>query len=293
VIFGLKQIAQGGLSAPPIAAIIFGLALGVAFVRRQLQLEVPLVDLRLFREPGFSASLAAYGLSILVTFGGFLFLPQYLQLVLGLAPFVAGLWTLPWACAFIVGASVTPPLVRRYHPAQVMAAGLLLSAVGFAMFSTIGRGPSFPWFAAATSLLSLGMAPVFTLTTDLIIGTAPPERAGAASAISETSAELGGALGIALFGSIGVAIYRVAMTSRIPSSLPAGEAEAARSTLGGAIAAAGQLPADQAQVLIDAGRSAFVAALQLCATISVVGSLVLAIFVARTLRRVERPAQQG
>ena len=293
VIFGLKLIAQGGLSIIAILSIAAGLTLGVAFVRRQLTLDTPLVDLRLFREPGFSASLAAYGLSILVMFGGFLFLPQYLQLVLGLAPFAAGLWTLPWSCAFIVGASVTPPLVRRFHPAQVMAVGLVITAIGFAMFTMVGRDTSFLWFAAGSSLFSLGTAPVFTLTTDLIIGTAPPERAGAASAISETSAELGGALGIALFGSIGVAIYRVAMASQVPSSLPIGEVEAARSTLGGAVAAAGQLPADQAQLLIDAGRNAFLSALQLCATISVVGSLVLAIFVARTLRRVERPAQQG
>ena len=79
----------------------------------------------------------------------------------------------------------------------------------------------------------------------------------------------------------------------IPPLLPPDEAEAARSTLGGAVAAAGQLPPDQAQVLIDAGRGAFLSALQLCAAISVVGSLILAIFVARTLSRVERPVPQG
>jgi DHA2 family multidrug resistance protein-like MFS transporter len=105
VIFGLKQIAQIGVAPFPIVVILTGIAIAVAFGRRQLHLDVPLVDLRLFREPGFSASLATYGLSILVLFGGFLFLPQYLQLVLGLSPFVAGLWTLPWALAFIVGAS--------------------------------------------------------------------------------------------------------------------------------------------------------------------------------------------
>jgi DHA2 family multidrug resistance protein-like MFS transporter len=290
VIFGLKQIAQGGVSVTALVAIGAGIALGAAFVRRQLHLEVPLVDLRLFREPGFSASLAAYGVSILVTFGGFVFLPQYLQLVLGLAPLVAGLWTLPWSLAFIVGATVTPPLVRRLHPAQVMAVGLLIAATGFAMLATIGRGTGFLWFATGTSLFSLGVAPVFTLTTDLIIGTAPPERAGAASAISETSAELGGALGIALFGSIGVAMYRMAMASRVPDSLPAGEAEAALATLGGAVAAATQLPPDQAQVLVDAGRGAFIAALRVCAMISVVGAVALAAFVVLALRRVKHAA---
>ena len=288
VIFGLKQIAQDGLSLLSVATIVTGVAVGIAFGRRQLRLDAPLVDLRLFRAPGFSASLATYGLAILVTFGGYLFLPQYLQLVLGLSPFVAGLWTLPWALAFIVGASATPPLVGRWHPALIMSAGMILAAIGFAMFSTIGRGTSFAWFGIASGLLAIGVAPALTLTTDLIIGTAPPERAGAASAISETSAELGGALGIALFGSIGVAVYRTAMASRIPGTMTADGAEAARSTLGGALVSAGQLPPDQGQVLIDAGRSAFLSALQLCAMISVVGSLALALFVAVTLRRIKR-----
>ena len=288
VIFGLKQIAQDGPSLVPFLIILGGIAIAILFGRRQLHLDVPLVDLRLFGQPGFSASLATYGLSILVLFGGFLFLPQYLQLVLGLAPFAAGLWTLPWALAFIVGSSLTPPLVRRMNPAYLMAGGLVMSAVGFAMFSMIGAGTSFAWFATGSSLFSLGMAPVFTLTTDLIIGTAPAERAGAASAISETSAELGGALGIALFGSIGVAIYRLAMADRIPATLPASEVESARSTLGGAVAAASQLNGQDGAVLIDAGRSAFIDALRLCAGISVVGSLALAVFVAMTLRHVKR-----
>jgi DHA2 family multidrug resistance protein-like MFS transporter len=125
--------------------------------------------------------------------------------------------------------------------AYVMSAGLVLSAIGFAMFAQIGAGTGFVWFATGSSLFSLGMSPVFTMTTDLIIGTAPPERAGAASAISETSAELGGALGIALFGSIGVAIYRMAMADRIPAALAADRAESARATLGGD-AAAGTSP---------------------------------------------------
>jgi DHA2 family multidrug resistance protein-like MFS transporter len=171
-----------------------------------------------------------------------------------------------------------------------MAGGLVLSSIGFAMFTTVGRGTSFAWFATGTVIFCLGMSPVFTLCTDLIIGTAPPERAGAASALSETSAELGGALGIALFGSIGVAIYRMAMASRIPPSLTGHDAEAARATLGGAVAAAGQLPPDQAQLLIDAARGAFITALQLCATISMAGSLALAVFVAVSLRRVRRAA---
>ena len=290
VIFGLKQLAQGGLAIVPLLVIVTGVVLAVVFTRRQLRLEEPLIDLRLFSAPGFSASLATYGLSILIVFGGFVFLPQYLQLVRGLSPLMAGLWTLPWALAFVAGAAVVPPLVKRIPAAQLMAAGLVMSAAGFAMLTIVGRNATFMWFAVATSLFSLGMAPVFTLTTDLVIGTAPPERAGAASAMSETSAELGGALGIALFGSIGIAIYRLTMADRIPAALSVADAASARATLGGAIAAAGQLAPQDGAVLIDAGRGAFVSGLQLCAGISLAGSLALAVFVMGTMRHVKRPS---
>ena len=97
---------------------------------------------------------------------------------------------------------------------------------------------------AGSVVFSLGLAPVFTLATDIIVGSAPPERAGAASAISETSAEFGGALGIAILGSIGTAVYRGQVADAFPAGIPPGAAEAARETLGGAVAAAAQLPGE-------------------------------------------------
>jgi DHA2 family multidrug resistance protein-like MFS transporter len=136
------------------------------------------------------------------------------------------------------------------------------------------------------------VAPVFTLTTDLILGSAPPERAGAASAISETSAELGGALGIALFGSVGVAVYR-AVLGEVPAGLAPDAAEAVRATLGGAVAVAEQLPPGEGAALVDAARGAFVQGVRLCAGISAAGSLALAVFVATSLRRVRPHARSA
>jgi DHA2 family multidrug resistance protein-like MFS transporter len=215
-IFGLKQIAQDGWGWLPALSILAGVALGVLFVRRQRHLVDPFIDLQLFRMPGFSASLATYGVGILLVFGGFLFLPQYLQLVLGLSPLEAGFWTLPWALAFVVGSMLTPRIVRRVHPAFMMAAGLVLAAFGFGVFTQVDAASGFAAIVTGSVVFSLGTAPLFTLTNDLIIGSAPPERAGAAAGLSETSAELGGALGIAFFGSIGTAIYRGAMAGGIP-----------------------------------------------------------------------------
>jgi DHA2 family multidrug resistance protein-like MFS transporter len=286
VIYGLKRIAQDGFGWLPILSILAGLAVGVAFVRRQLKLADPLIDLRLFRVPGFSASLATYGLGIIVLFGGFLFIPQYLQLVRGLSPLQAGVWFVPWAVAFIVGSMLTPMIVRRVRPAFVMAAGLALAAPGFAVFTQVDAATGPAVFIAGTVVFSLGLAPVFTLTTDLIVGSAPPERAGAAAAISETSAEFGGALGIAVFGSIGVAVYRSILAGTVPTGVPADVAEAARATLGGAIATAGQLPGQLGPALVDAAREAFLQGLRVTAAISVVGSLALAAFTVAALRNV-------
>jgi DHA2 family multidrug resistance protein-like MFS transporter len=285
MIFGLKRIAQDGLAPVPLALIAAGVALGALFVRRQLRLPDPLLDLRLFRAPSFAAALATYGLSILFLFGGFLFLPQFLQLVLGLSPFRAGLWMLPWAVAFVVGSMATPILVQRIRPAPLMAGGLTFAAFGFFMFTRVDASITFATFAAGSTIFSLGMSPVFTLTTDLIIGSAPPERAGAASALSETSAEFGGALGIAIFGSIGVAVYRSGMAGALPAAMPAEAVEAARATLGGAMDAARALPQSVGDPVVLAARDAFVRGIRICAGISAIGSVALALLTMVTLRR--------
>ena len=254
VIFGLKQIAQDGFGWLATIIILVGVTLAIVFARRQLTLADPLIDLRLFKVPGFSVSLATYGLGIIILFGGFLFLPQYLQLVVGLSPLQAGLWSLPWAGAFVVGSMLTPMLVRRIRPAYLMAVGLALAAPGFLVFTQVDAGTSFAVYTIGSVIFSLGFAPVFTLTTDLIIGSAPPERAGAASALSETSAEFGGALGIAVFGSIGIAVYRRAMIAALPSGVPP-EAGRGRKGHAGRCAGSGEATARSAGPYLGGCRS--------------------------------------
>jgi len=276
------------VSLTAIGIIVVGIAIGTAFVRRQLTLADPLIDLRLFRIPAFRASLVMYGGCILVGFGGFVFLPQYLQLVLGLSPLRGGLWTLPWAVGFVVGSLATPALARRIRPAFLMAGGLILSALGYFVLARVSTGPgALTLFGLATLIMALGASPVFTLTNDVIIGSAPPERAGAASGISETCAELGGALGIAIFGSIGVAIYRAMLAPALPLALAPDLARTAMSTLGGAVAVSNRLPAQTATALVDAARDAFLRGLVLCAVISGFGSIAMAAFAAWTFRRAD------
>jgi DHA2 family multidrug resistance protein-like MFS transporter len=295
VIYGLKQIVQDGVGSVPIVAIVAGVLIGFAFLRRQTRLDDPLIDLRLFRAPGFSAALAVYTLAILVLFGAFVFIFQYLQLVEGLSPLEAGLWTIPSFGGFIVGSMLAPVIVRFVRPSVVMGVGLGIGAVGFGLLAQVEGDSGLSLIVISSIVFSLGMAPLFTLTNDLIIGSAPPERAGAASGISETGAELGGALSIAILGSIGTAVYRDQVAEGIPAGVPAESAEAARDTLGGAVVESEQLAGPLAAELLDAAREAFTQGLQVAAfTSAVVAALtaVLALIFLRKMGARPEPDQQ-
>ncbi len=285
MIYGLKRMAQDGVGLLPVVFIIAGIAIGVLFVGRQRHLADPFIDLRLFRVPAFSAALATNTLGIFVAFGTFLFTSQYLQLVLGFSPLVAGLWTLPSSLGFIVGSMTAPLLVRRFRPAYVMAGGLTLVAGGLLLMTQVEGERALTLLVTGTVVLALGLSPVVTLGTDLIVGSAPPERAGAASSLSETGAELGGALGIAVLGSIGTAVYRGMMADAIPRGVPVEAAEAARGTLGGALATAEQLPPASGAELMSAARDAFSEGLELTASIAAIVALATAAMAAIVLRR--------
>jgi len=290
VIFGLTQIAQEGLGLLPIASIIFGLLVGVVWVRRQTQLADPMIDLALFRLPTFKAALVVNFLAIFVAVGYFLFIAQYLQLVAGLTPLQAGLLSLPEAIGFIVGSQAAPRIVGRVGRARLIGGGLALGSVGLVMLTQVPATDGLVPLVAASVVISLGLAPVFGLTTELIVGSAPEERSGAASGISETGAELGGALGIALLGSIGVAIYRGGLANSLPGGVPAQAANAASETLGGAVGVAGTLPAGISDALLVAARAAFVDGMHVAAAIAAVVGLALATFAFFALR--DEPAAQ-
>ncbi|WP_394849083.1 MFS transporter [Pendulispora brunnea] len=274
IIYGVKIFAQDGASGLPIACIAGGLVMAIAFARRQRNLKDPLIDFQLFRAPAFVASLATFMLGCSVAFGSYVFLGQYLQLVLGLSPLSAGIWTLPWSGGFVVGSLAAPVLARKTRPAFLMGGGLVLAAIGYAILTQIGT-LGLAGMVLGTVTFSLGLAPVFTLGTDLVVGAAPPERAGAAAALSETSAELGGALGIAVFGSIGTAIYRGIMAHAPLDGVSDEARRAAQDTLGGATAEAARLSAHSSEAasnLLDTAREAFGQAFQstlaLCAVIA-------------------------
>jgi DHA2 family multidrug resistance protein-like MFS transporter len=285
LIYSLKRFAERGLD--PLAAFVLaeGLVLGYVFIRRQRRLADPLIDLRLFRSPAFNASLALYMLITLVAFGAYIYIAQHLQLVLGLSPFAAGLATVPSMLAFVAGSMIVPLIVRHVSRATTMAAGLVLAAAGFYVLSGAAESTGIAALIAGSVIYSLGITPVVILATDLIVGSAPVEKAGAASAISETSSELGGALGIAILGSIGIAVYRTALADGLPAGLSPEAASAARATLGGAVSIAETLEDPARGELLSVARGAFARAFRITAIISAVIALLMVPVAARIQRR--------
>ena len=290
VIYGLKLIAQNGFGTTAAGAILVGLVVGVAFVRRQLRLDDPLIDPKLFRIPKFTVSVISNAMTGFIAFGTFLFFAQYLQLVVGLSPWEAALWSLPSSLSVVVSSVGAPVVARLFRPAFGVAGGLVVTGLGLAILTQVEASDGLTLVVLGSVVFATGLGPIFILATDLIMGTAPPERAGAASAISETGAEFGGALGIALLGSIGTAVYRRAVIDAVPAGVPEAAADAARDTLGGAVVAAQQLPADSGAALLDAARDAFTQGLHIAALTGAVIAILVAIAVAVRLRDVEGPS---
>jgi MFS transporter, DHA2 family, multidrug resistance protein len=155
---GLKRIAQDGAGSLAALSIVAGLSLGAAFMRRQQRSADSLIDLRLFRMPAFNAALAVNTFGFFVNFGIAVFIAQYLQLVLGMSPFEAGLWTLPYAGAFVVGALLTPVLVRRIRPALVIAAGMAVASAEFALLARVDGDAALATLVTGAGVFAFGLA---------------------------------------------------------------------------------------------------------------------------------------
>jgi MFS transporter, DHA2 family, multidrug resistance protein len=290
VIYGLKHMAEHGPGVLALTSMAAGFAVGGAFARRQRALADPLIDLDLFRAPAFSVSLGTYALGTFVGFAMYLFLAQYLQLVLGLSPLHAGLVTVPSMLAFIAGSTVVPRISRGVRPPYAMAGGLAVSALGFAVLAGAGTW-GLAGLIVGSVVYSVGLTPVVILATDLIVGSAPVEHAGAASAISETASELGGALGIALLGSLATAVYQSVMAMAMSAGVPADALKAARGSLGGAVQAAGALGHARGVELVGAARAAFTQAFEVVALVCAGLALVAAVGVVLVVRQADTPSE--
>jgi DHA2 family multidrug resistance protein-like MFS transporter len=281
MIFGMKHIAVYGPHVPAIISILTSLGLGTLFVRRQLRAADPMIDLRLFRSRVFSTALCINIVSVFAAFGSFLIITQYLQLVVGLGPLETGLWLIPTGFIFMAGSLIAPILVRRFAPATIFTVGFIVTAVGYGVLSQAGATGDLGIVVFGFMLFCVGIAPMGTLTTDLVMSDVPPERAGAASGISETSFEFGAALGVAVLGSIVSAMYRSVMGGVDLPGMPPEAITAARETLGAAVEVAESLEVPLRASLLDAARSAFTESMKAAAATSCVLSVGAAILCRR------------
>lgn len=252
VIYGLKHIAMDGFRVVHLLPIAAGLITGLLFILRQKRLDDPLIDLSLFKIPAFTASLLVNLFGVFFVFGIFLFQNQFLQLVLGMSPLEAAVWSAAPGLVFTVMSLQAYRVTNRFGPVKTVLGGLLVNALGTLVMAFAAHTQSLAALLVASALIGIGFVPVVLTTTGLIVGSAPPERAGAASAISETGAEFGGAMGVALLGSLGTVIYRLAMRDADLSALPTPMAEAARGTLAGAVESANALGLENAAWLAAA-----------------------------------------
>jgi DHA2 family multidrug resistance protein-like MFS transporter len=290
LIYGLKQIAASGLDGRSLLTLILGVSLAVGFVHRQQRLEDPLIELRLFRSLAVTTLVAAMCVAVFVVAGTDFFVGQYLQLVFDKSPFVAGLWMLPGVGGLVAGSLLAPALLARTNAAHLLTAMLALAAAGAATLTQLHADEGLAALVVGTTLIGLGAGAVGTLATDAVVGAAPAERAGAASAITETGAELGGALGVAILGSIGIAVYRGDVAADAPSTLTSAQLGTAEVGLPGAVAVGGKLPGRLGADVVEVGRTAFTHALQLGALSAAIIAAVLAagsVFSLRGIRRRE------
>lgn len=279
----IKQIAKSGVTAEALTAVVIGLAVALVFVWRQNRLADPLLDIRLFSNREFSASLIVLLIGLVAVGGTMMLTAQYLQLVAGQAPFLAGLWMGLAALGMIAGGIGAPIAARRIRPGFVVASSLALSVVGYLMLAVIGQSDAdLAMVVAGLAFAYLGNGAIAALGTDLVVGSAPPQKAGSASAMSETVQDIGVSLGIAILGSIATAIYRRTVLDSLPDALPQDIGVAVSDSLWTASAIAAELPAE----LLDDARTAFVMGFNGAAIFCAVSVSVLVVLAAVVLRHV-------
>ena len=280
LVYGIKQLAVARTVTIPMAALVVGAAVGAVFVRRQLRLTSPLLDLRLFRSRPFTAVLVALVFAGLAMAGTGLLVTQYLQGVLGHSPMAAAILFAPMGLGVAVGTMTAPTLTRRLKQPTAIACGLALSAVG-ALSLTAVHGPgTLPLLMAGIAVLAFGTGPLFALGTGLVVGSVPPERAGSAASMSETGNYFGGSLGLGLLGAAAAVVYR-AHTHGSSDSLPA------------ALAASSHLPASQATATLHTARAALTSGVHVMGLIAAVIFAALSVLVLAMRPAGPQPEEQS
>jgi len=280
VVYAVKRAFGHGIDPAGIVALLLGLAAGWVFIRRQRRVPEPMLDLELFRRPAFRGAVIADGLAIFAMSGLLFFFSQYLQLVRGFGPLQAGLAELPVTLAMMAVVFVVGPVASRAGTGPAIGGGLILGAVGLVLLSVTEGLQGYVGIAVGLTVIGLGIGLAMTLSTDAVVASAPRERAGAASSVSETAYELGVALGIAVLGSVLTALYRTGLPDL--SALPADTRAAVTDSLASGLQA---LQGGPVEYIADA-QHAFTGAMQVTALVAAAILLVAGVVAWRVIPRV-------
>lgn len=278
MIEGIKKLAADGWSVAWIALIAAGLAVAALFVWRQRRIDHPLVDVSLFADRRFSTSIWINVIGMFAILGNAIMMTQYLQSVLGYSPLTAALWSLLPSVFVGAAAPLAAAAAGRFGRPAVIVAGLLCAATGFIVLATLVGTHSMVTVLIGATLLAAGTVAVASVIADYVVGVAPADRAGATSSLLETSSELGGALGIAILGSVLNVVFRNSFNNPTFVGTPAGE------SLSGALATAAHLPAQQGSVLVAIARESFVSGLSAAAWVGAAVLIATAVLAAWALR---------
>ncbi len=281
VIYGVKSVTRSGLDLVAGVTIVAGLAFGVAFVLRQRKLAHPLLDLKLFTNRKFSTALSTMWFGGVIMAGVSLVAAMYLQLVLGFDPLTAGLLIVPQNVVMLLGYQIAPRLAAKLGNTPLITGGLLICGAGFVVMTFIRPEGSIGLLLVGMCVAALGMSFPMALTANIVMGSTPPEKAGSAAAVMETSGEFGIAVGIAALGSLAAVVYRGQIADSIPAGLPADTAAAVHEGIATATAYTSQLGPD----LVRAVNASFTTGMNAVTAVGAAIFIALAVLCAIVLRK--------
>lgn len=289
IIGGVTEFGRADY-AGAVVLVVLGLLMAGVFVMRQRRLTDPMVDLAMFRKPQFGTALTILLFGSMTTAGMYFLVSMYLQGLRGYTALHAGLLLLLPTLSIVVSSMITPALAAKIRPGVLMGLGLLVTACGFALLAFVPASGGIALLIVAFMLSFFGAGPTGAFGTDLVVGSAPPNRAGSAASLSETCNHLGVATGIAVYGTIGAAVYRSRIGSAdLPSGVDQGQVH---DSMIRAMAVVKTLPDDIAATLRHLVGDAFVTGLHAAAWLGVAASVVLGLLALAMLRSImpARPA---
>ena len=278
----IEAPSHGWGSATIVGGFVIGVVLLAAFFTWELRSTHPMLDMRFFENPRFSAASGAITLVFLALFGTLFLLTQYLQSVLGYSTVKAGAVLLPQAAMMMIFAPLSSGFVNKVGNKVVVTTGLSLITISLVLFSTFEPSISAYHLIAVTMLMGVGMANVMAPCTDSIMGSLPRNKAGVGSAVNDTTRQMGGAIGVAVFGSLMASHFTSNVASSLRGVVPADVLTQIGDNVGQAVGVATQSPAAKqyAPQIVAASKDAFVGGLHTVGFVAAAVTLLAAVGVA-------------